>query len=219
MLGSLCLSPSDNEHARAHPSPQRLRRLWLPAHFLKNTASVRSHARHFGQRSCSSRVSSSIDNPSTQRDTLKILHLDSECDTSAPWWSQSGSNRRPPACKAGALPAELWPLESRSNNVNALVGLDGLEPSASPLSGVRSNHLSYRPSAAECARQSPLIRNHRGRALPDPPSTCACAPARPSRYHSCLVWALESDKSADSKGGDPAAPSDTATLLRLHPSH
>ncbi len=27
----------------------------------------------------------------------------------AQWWSQSGSNRRPPACKAGALPAELWP--------------------------------------------------------------------------------------------------------------
>jgi hypothetical protein len=26
------------------------------------------------------------------------------------WWSQTGSNRRPPACKAGALPAELWPL-------------------------------------------------------------------------------------------------------------
>ena len=25
------------------------------------------------------------------------------------WWSQPGSNRRPPACKAGALPAELWP--------------------------------------------------------------------------------------------------------------
>ena len=25
------------------------------------------------------------------------------------WWSQSGSNRRPPACKAGALPAELRP--------------------------------------------------------------------------------------------------------------
>jgi hypothetical protein len=27
------------------------------------------------------------------------------------WWSQTGSNRRPPACKAGALPTELWPLE------------------------------------------------------------------------------------------------------------
>ena len=26
------------------------------------------------------------------------------------WWSQTGSNRRPPECKSGALPAELWPL-------------------------------------------------------------------------------------------------------------
>ena len=26
------------------------------------------------------------------------------------WWSQAGSNRRPSACKADALPAELWPL-------------------------------------------------------------------------------------------------------------
>jgi hypothetical protein len=30
------------------------------------------------------------------------------------WWSQSGSNRRPPACKAGALPAELWPRNTGS---------------------------------------------------------------------------------------------------------
>ncbi len=28
----------------------------------------------------------------------------------APWWRRPGSNRRPPACKAGALPAELRPL-------------------------------------------------------------------------------------------------------------
>jgi hypothetical protein len=28
------------------------------------------------------------------------------------WWSQTGSNRRHPACKAGALPAELWPQNS-----------------------------------------------------------------------------------------------------------
>jgi hypothetical protein len=54
------------------------------------------------------------------------------------WWSQTGSNRRPPACKAGALPTELWPL-------SFLVGLGGLEPPTSPLSGVRSNQLSYRP--------------------------------------------------------------------------
>lgn len=29
------------------------------------------------------------------------------------WWRRTGSNRRPPACKAGALPAELRP-QSRS---------------------------------------------------------------------------------------------------------
>ena len=136
------------------------------------------------------------------------------------WWSQAGSNRRPPACKAGALPAELWPLfrlvyiadscvatprsnthvpgvhsvsrssraldstiyparkTKRTRNLPdplkilcssrrrlakcasshtsknstqkcaKLVGLGGLEPPTSPLSGVRSNHLSYRPEVA-----------------------------------------------------------------------
>ena len=57
------------------------------------------------------------------------------------WWSQAGSNRRPPACKAGALPAELWPQV----RYLCLVGLGGFEPPTSPLSGVRSNQLSYRP--------------------------------------------------------------------------
>ena len=32
------------------------------------------------------------------------------CDAS--WWSQTGSNRRPHACKARALPTELWPHRS-----------------------------------------------------------------------------------------------------------
>src|SRR5947209_3001485 len=30
------------------------------------------------------------------------------------WWSQAGSNRRPLACHASALPAELWPLNVTS---------------------------------------------------------------------------------------------------------
>ena len=30
--------------------------------------------------------------------------------TTEEWWRMTGSNRRPPACKAGALPAELIPL-------------------------------------------------------------------------------------------------------------
>ena len=32
----------------------------------------------------------------------------------ATWWSWSGSNRRPPECKSGALPAELQPLSFRA---------------------------------------------------------------------------------------------------------
>src|SRR6476661_2729859 len=35
-------------------------------------------------------------------------------EASEGWWSQAGSNRRPLACHASALPAELWPLKSSS---------------------------------------------------------------------------------------------------------
>ena len=100
-----------------------------------------------------------------------------------PWWSQGGSNSRPPACKAGALPAELWPPAG-------LVGLGGIEPPTSPLSGVRSNQLSYRPEPFPSFRPDNLRR----------------APALRQAAHFL-------------KGGDPAAGSPTATLLRLHPSH
>ncbi len=73
----------------------------------------------------------------------------------ARWWSQAGSNRRPPACKAGALPAELWPPR--------LVGLGRVELPTSPLSGVRSNQLSYRPEvlyyseSSNCADTSVIV--------------------------------------------------------------
>lgn len=35
----------------------------------------------------------------------------------AKWWSRTGSNRRHPACKAGALPAELRPLDNTSSKL------------------------------------------------------------------------------------------------------
>ena len=77
------------------------------------------------------------------------------------WWSQTGSNRRPPACKAGALPAELWPQPTshatrpaRITPRRNMVGLGRLERPTSPLSGVRSNHLSYRPVAVVATRAS-----------------------------------------------------------------
>ena len=57
------------------------------------------------------------------------------------WWSQAGSNRWPPACKAGALPAELIPryYKPLGNLKTQMVGLGGVEPPTSRLSGVRSN--------------------------------------------------------------------------------
>ena len=70
--------------------------------------------------------------------------------------------------------------------LSRLVGLGRFELPTSPLSGVRSNQLSYRPLGRQTCR--------------------------------CLVWA-SCPVMSFSKGGDPAAPSDTATLLRLHPSH
>ena len=80
----------------------------------------------------------------------------------AGWWRQTGSNRRPHACKARALPAELCPL--------TMVGLGRLERPTSPLSGVRSNHLSYRPKT-----QSGRRRKSRTRTGPDPkPRSLEC---------------------------------------------
>src|SRR5579859_3254482 len=63
------------------------------------------------------------------------------------WWSQTGSNRRPHACKARALPAELWPRTRKTNALHSIemVGLGRLELPTSRLSSARSNQLSYKP--------------------------------------------------------------------------
>ncbi len=39
------------------------------------------------------------------------------------WWRQTGSNRRPPACKAGALPAELCPHVQRTQVLACRLGV------------------------------------------------------------------------------------------------
>jgi hypothetical protein len=63
----------------------------------------------------------------------------------------TGSNRRPPACKAGALPAELIPLRKPVTSCGAVVGLVGFEPTTPALSRRCSNRLSYRPNASNLA--------------------------------------------------------------------
>ena len=75
------------------------------------------------------------------------------------WWSQTGSNRRPHACKARALPTELWPRKASGCSGRAppdeVVGLGGLEPPTSRLSSARSNQLSYKPASRQCGSHDP----------------------------------------------------------------
>ena len=70
-----------------------------------------------------------------------------------------------------------------------VVGLGRVELPTSPLSGVRSNQLSYRPAVSLHCDQT----------------DCEDASYAVTSFFF--------------KGGDPAAGSPTATLLRLHPSH
>ena len=130
------------------------------------------------------------------------------------WWRMTGSNRRPPACKAGALPAELIPRDQILLK-SELVGLVGLEPTTPALSRRCSNQLSYRPSYTTLnvneVRVAPIrlmyqLENFfRSRLL-------LCKTTADKNGRKNLIAYFQ-------KGGDPAAPSDTATLLRLHPSH
>ena len=111
------------------------------------------------------------------------------------WWSWTGSNRRPQACKARALPTELQPLKTRSPGVpipyrplcrvalrpssppaaasrpvtltcsghgRQMVGLGGLEPPTSRLSGGRSNRTELQALRKIAVRDVPWPVPHRG---------------------------------------------------------
>ena len=66
----------------------------------------------------------------------KIFTIQKTLRFKACWWRRTGSNRRPIACKATALPTELRPQTN-------VVGQGGLEPPTPRLSSVCSNQLSY----------------------------------------------------------------------------
>ena len=94
------------------------------------------------------------------------------------WWSQTGSNRRPHACKARALPAELWPRNQKTNAYSmSVVGLGRLELPTSRLSSARSNQLSYKPltrgAVMTCAHPASSAGSNRTSAAPG-----ACSSAK-----------------------------------------
>ena len=92
------------------------------------------------------------------------------------WWRMTGSNRRPPACKAGALPAELIPQDLAI----LVVGLAGFEPATPALSRRCSNRLSYRPTRFVCV--TPFVA----------PTSKASSPG--SRFNSLTVVVSTADK-------------------------
>ena len=61
----------------------------------------------FGRATCSPAVAKPRER--TKQPSSWRNHEQSE------WWSQTGSNRRPHACKARALPTELWPQSIPQN--------------------------------------------------------------------------------------------------------
>ena len=84
------------------------------------------------------------------------------------------------------------------------MGLSGFEPLTSRLSGVRSNQLSYRPHLALIQLVKALLLSFKVHSN------------QPKKKRSKLpIFPL----CTPLKGGDPAARSRTATLLRLHPNH
>src|ERR1700723_4724425 len=62
------------------------------------------------------------------------------------WWSQTGSNRRPHACKARALPAELWP-RTRRRNASRRSGNSKLKEKTHSIKWWAWEDLNFRPHA------------------------------------------------------------------------
>src|SRR5690625_2224041 len=103
-------------------------------------------------------------------------------------------------CKTATPQLTEWPSFTS-------MGLGRLELPTSRLSGVRSNHLSYRPFAGKAGRSAT------GSSKESIEVWCLCgAPFE-------LVFSLIDLLALLQKAGDPAAGSPTATLLRLRPSH
>jgi hypothetical protein len=100
------------------------------------------------------------------------------------WWSQAGSNRRPLACHASALPAELWPhMEARHVTRGAPIRQGNerttLPRSPAPYSIEPGTRFSPKWSAWRRSAEIPFRRTRRGEW-----AARACRERSPSRPQS-----------------------------------
>lgn len=158
-LGTPATCPQDSTKKAPHPAStqQRYRSHLTIFSFerTRETAPGRSHPEPV--RLCLSKTTRQGQEQDNARSTTRPQPL-----TYPMAWRRSVSNRRPPACKAGALPLSYAPTSqpgtgsnpspqpfgpSRAPSPDQLVGQGGLEPPTPRLSSVCSNQLSYWPKA------------------------------------------------------------------------
>ena len=89
--------------------------------------------------------------PTSPLSGVRSNHLSYRPVVSHHWWSWSGSNRRPPECKSGALPAELQPLNPTEARYR--------EPLQTQ--PVRASVVTFRGRLdAESGYQTPTLKNY-----------------------------------------------------------
>jgi hypothetical protein len=86
---------------------------------------------------------------------FRLWRVSLRCFASEGWWSQTESNRRPHACKARALPTELWPL------LRPCRASEGMPSSADGLPAVARAAASPAFALQASARQPSLLRERR----------------------------------------------------------
>ena len=106
---------------QAHtPYPRTKSRIWSLFTMSVNPAATRTipcaiTAKLWGPSTCTHMLQGSLHAPDVSPVSQASFSSQAHCHRSEPsadpalWWSQTGSNRRPHACKARALPTELWP--------------------------------------------------------------------------------------------------------------
>ena len=143
------------------------------------------------------------------------------------WWSWTGLNRRPPACKADALPAELQPpFFARSFLSSPLAALPCQNKKSQEKRGhsfVPATHAGTRTDKKNPAQKALYVEHIPHTALSQQFSKnthrTSNAMERKNTAHHAGSSQVNSESGVLCKGGDPAAGSPTATLLRLHPNH
>ena len=100
-------------YASPHPAFDRMRFLFTMSEIESRTerrrTEILSPAIRPSSRQALARSTKLINRIGKDRKHFRWLPARRGPQGAKPWWSQTGSNRRPHACKARALPTELWP--------------------------------------------------------------------------------------------------------------